>query len=841
MRKLKQIIVALAFLPTIATVYVGADNQFTSSGNFTDAEGTVHPWLVTANHALFWDGSPYVPAGVVFHSKYVSIDQSEENWKSDVNSLETLKARGVTDLLIAAGGPISWTDPAAWQKLIDYLDSNGFTYGIDLFDGPTEDISGVIVRPNRYRLPNVSSDGDYSFNAPDVQGGFFILCSPRDGSVIRNGKLEVREERMIASVKAGRSGGYLLLVYPEIDMSGMEVSLPDVWTGFDDCRDRLLNFFSAVKFGKGLRFLLNPMSGTFGLTGDYENIIPNSAAFRLGFEAWLAKKYQDISNLSISWSINARDVRTFEEAARLIPLWYEGKGSPTLFDRTKGISRSVDVGASSAWDDIIQYRDLSIQSCMNSMAAILKRNVADIPILYRTRSFHRVYANAQQNSGYDGLAAAASGVGESLAMGEPAWACALAEESERTLWLLVSSVTPPEKSYPSKAALEVDLEFLKEIGMKGMYVAGVQTPSEWRNGTDLLASPQQFDWLKGYQSILTEASNFLPSIVKYPGQTDAGGQITRLGSGVWWLPSLQSGEPISLGSSAVGYVMKGEKTSTLWTTDSSPQKYTLPLKQGQEPRVKYPEDADNRAIVTRKGLEIELNGNPLVLTGIDRDQLVPFETAEQEVSELVRAYDAVQKADKKSPTTKSAIDRAEMVLKNNRTQVAYEVAHTELISLQETTGGYIWLEGEYPSEQNMTAVMSAKGASNGRYLCLNTKTDAPMAPYGATYQFQVHKEASYDIYLAGSILGNNSSAFTYSIDNGPWQAPESSQLEIHYGPSFGWHKLGSVTLPKGNHSISLNIVGRRRSDNTYNFAVDALLLTPWPFTPEGIKKPIPQY
>lgn len=818
-----------------------ADSKFVSSGNYTDREGVTHPWKISAQHALVWEGVPYVPTGVVFHSRYVTIDQTEENWQADVQSLELLKSRGITDLLLAAGAPISWTFPDAWQKLLDYLDSNGFTYGLDLSDGPTEDVSGFLVRPNRYRLPNISSDGDYSFGATDIVGGVFALCSPRDGSIIRSGKIEVREGRMVASVTTGRGSGYLLLVYPEVDMAGMENSLPDVWSGFDSYRDRLLDFFSTIKPGKGLRLMHNPMTGSFGPEGEFENIVPTSAAFRIEFEAWLASKYHSASNLCVAWGITSRNVRSFEEAARLLPLWYAGKGSPTAFDRLTGVGHPVDVGPSTMWSDILQFRDLSVQKYMNTIADLLKRHVADVPVIYRARSMHRVYANGQQQGGFDGLSASAKGVGENLVLGEPAWALAVAEGTERTMWLTVNSTSPPESSYPSKAALHVDLEFLKEIGMKGVYVAGVQTPRESRDGADLLAALEQLDWLQEYAHVLAEVADFVPTLVKYPAQGNVGARLSRLGEGAWWLPTLQPGEPLSLGSMILGYSIPGGDTYTFWSTDGSIAKITLPLRPGQQPTVTFPLDAANRSAIAPKGLELHLDASPLVVEGLDGDQTFPFELAEQEIKELERAYDALLKADKKSPSTKDALDRAKMVLNNKRTQAAYEMARAELINMQEAIGGYLWIEGEHPLTHNLGGVAAATGASNGRYLEINTKNDAPMLSYGASYQISVPKEDSYDIYLAGSMLGDRSSAVTFSIDDGPWQAPEVGRVGEPYGPSFGWHKLGSASLPKGRHTVSLNIVGRRRSDNAYYFAVDALLITPWSFAPDGVKRPSVNY
>jgi hypothetical protein len=640
--------IALTAVMTVISTDSAVGRQFVSSGSYTDPNGQVRVWNISGHHVLNWDGSPYVPAGVVFYSRYASIDQTDENWRSDVDSLERLKSNGVTDLLLAAGGPISWTPSSAWQKLLDHLDSNDFTYGIDFSDGPTEGVSGMIVRPSRYRLPNISTDGDYSFGARDAHGGVFILSTPRDGSIIRSGPLKVDGGRMVASVTAGRGTGYILIAYPEVDLSGMEDSLPDVWSGFDDYRDRLLTFLSDVRPGSGLRFLLNPMSGNFGLTGEFENLVPASPAFQLEFEAWLAGKYKTVGSLCVAWGLAAQRITTFGEASRLLPLWYDGKGSPAAYNMATGATHPVDVGTSAMWDDILHFRDTSIQYYMNTIAGILKREFADVPVVYRARSFQRVYANARQQGGFDGLAAVARGVGEHLALGEAAWALALAEESDCTMWLISSSVRPPERNYPSKAAMHVDLEFLREVGMKGLYVSGVQVPLELREGADLLGTPEQFEWLKEFGGLMVQQSDFKPVVVSYPQQADTGATLSRLADGVWWLPTNRVGESLSLGGNVIGYTLRDQNAASLWTADGSPAKVTFSLRRGQQPVVLYPSAPGNRIVLSAESIQVHLDGSPLKLSGIDRDRIIPVETAEHEIAALDRAYTSLQKSEKQS-------------------------------------------------------------------------------------------------------------------------------------------------------------------------------------------------
>ncbi len=120
---------------------------------------------------------------------------------------------------------------------------------------------------------------------------------------------------------------------------------------------------------------------------------------------------------------------------------------------------------------------------------------------------------------------------------------------------------------------------------------------------------------------------------------------------------------------------------------------------------------------------------------------------------------------------------------------------------------------------------------------LDTEQDAPLNPYAATYTFESTANSSYEVWMAGSPPAEASQA-SYNVDGGPWTPIGATDGKIvSYGPGLGWYKLGVVNLIPGSHAITIRVDSKRIQDNRYYFAIDAIVLSPRGFTPNGIVKP----
>ena len=131
-----------------------------SQGTFRDAKGTAHPWSITQAHALLWGGTPYVPVGGTFTPASWAADASADAWNADKQSLDNWKSHGVLDICLDAGSVgLTQVPPDRVQRVIDYLDANGFRYGIEVADFPKDPLVGYVVKPGVYRDPAPPTSG----------------------------------------------------------------------------------------------------------------------------------------------------------------------------------------------------------------------------------------------------------------------------------------------------------------------------------------------------------------------------------------------------------------------------------------------------------------------------------------------------------------------------------------------------------------------------------------------------------------------------------------------------------------------------------------------------------
>ena len=98
-----------------------------SEGSYVDAAGNGTPGRSLSSHALLWDGAPYTPAGVVFHSRFLAL-VSEANFAQDRDTLKSLRDGGVQDIWIDPGRGLTSCGAADLQRLVDLVESDGFRY-----------------------------------------------------------------------------------------------------------------------------------------------------------------------------------------------------------------------------------------------------------------------------------------------------------------------------------------------------------------------------------------------------------------------------------------------------------------------------------------------------------------------------------------------------------------------------------------------------------------------------------------------------------------------------------------------------------------------------------------
>jgi len=814
-------------LVVCASSVLAVNVRYRTAGTFVDRAGGQHAWKVNEAHTLSWGGDPYIPVGAVFVSKYAGQEATDANFRSDTAALDAFKTKGITDIVLKLGKPVTSCDPAALQKIIDYLDSGGFAYGLEFADGPKLPLTGYVVSPNRYRMEGPSNDSTITFDWPNVDSAMFLVVGKYDSAIDEYGGASVSNGKVTIKLKDRLSTNSVLIIYPCKRANSGQDALGDMWTGFGEYRDRVLGFFKSVKFGPGLRFFLEPFTSKMDFTGELANLVPDSSGFRLGFEGYLLRKYTHEGAINAAWGMTEQ-FTSAEQAARMMPLWGSGRGISYLYDSAGAKIYALDYSNSSYWRDIVDYRDMSIQEYMNTIADTLRKNVADVPVIFKCPKYHRVYANPFGMGGYDGLGVEAYGTGEGPAVRVGGGAYSLAEESNKCTWLIVSGTRAAapgaaNAAYPEENSLVGSLDSLREVGCKGFYVDGI--------------GPGEIDWLKAFKDRIKPSAlaSYQPTVINYPVSPITGAYVKRLAPDTWWLPTLRTGKTNDIGDGLCVYTISGEGRAYIWS-NSGPTTVTFRTGPSGVPTVDFPSKG---ALVDKKrGMyALNLTDSPIVARVSDLTTFCPIETAQKAIKRLDDLVAQATKAGTDVAGAKAGLDHAKQVIGDGQPAIANSMAQTEIDDLLKTMGTDTWIEGEQAAAHNWDGPTAAPGASRGVAMVLDTDEKPPLAPYIAAYSFESKDNTSYEIWIAGTPPGEGSPA-TYSIDDAAWAslAPADGKTQP-YAPGLAWYKLTTYNAFAGRHNLKIKIEGPRQPDNRYYFAIDAIVLSPKGFTPNGVIRP----
>ncbi len=809
-----------------------------ATGVYQDAAGVSHAWTVGQAHGLTWDGTPYLPVGASFIPSTWTELPTDANWAKDKAALDVLKKSGVRDVLLSAGTRgLTHASPAAVQRVVDYLEANHFQYGLRIADAPDNLLVGTVVKPAVYRNPSPPASGPTRFgHIPGLTGAFYLLVSTHDKEIDERGSARVvGGDTAEVNLKAQATDDVLLL-YPERAYAPgtPEGRLPDLWQGYDEYRDRVLGFFRQVKLGPGFRFFLDPLTGNIGFGGEVESVIPTSGGYRLDFQAWLNRRYNhNVDDLNKGWGIKEHDLPDFETASRCLPLWAGSKGIAAVYDPVKKVSYAVlnDSGIGGhLWGDLAQFRLESVRGYMNSMADVLKKGVADVPVLYAWGGSSGLFTNTSPTGGFDGLSMDGTATG--------VYAFAQAEDTPRTTWLISGGATAAAPD------LTRNWDARKDVGARGFF-ASASTAQSARRLADYGAS----------LSFQARDLTARPRILPYPaGISGIGASVRRLPGDVWWLPSyragnlFQNGDAFTLGPELRGYKLDDpdglQPRFVVWSPHGALTQASFPF--SKEALVQITDPAGMPVKVEKKKTEwvVPVGPDPIIFTHLPRVPL-PADAAEAAEVESARLL----KLAKEQGIGTDVYAQQLFQIRNSIPATAkdsdlrYNAFARFIGNLSQVLQPFLWIEAESASSYTFDSLVSDSEASSGSYLSLDTDRPPPVATgdggsgYQAVYQLAVGTGGSYDLWAATSPL-SSSSPFTYTLDDGGANTVQDARSEGGlYAGKFVWSQLGTVSLSRGHHTLTLNVVGPRPADRRYVLSVDTLCLSRVPFHPNGTEIP----
>ncbi len=827
-----------------------------SHGTFVDSAGTRHTWTINSAHTLLWDDKPFLPVGGLFQVQSWAQNAGDADFAADKASLAEIKARGVTDIILQpARGGITGVATEALQRLVTYLDSEGFTYGISLNDGPREPLSAFEVRPGAYRQMTPAGGGvPLRFIAENMASALYFVVAPTGSEILTSGQAQMIPEGAKIDTPAVSGQMVAFLVPEKLYFANSPMGVPNLWDGYDSYRDTLLSLFSKVRLGKGFRFFVDALPPSLDLSEESLRLIPDSPGFTAEWSAYLARKYRTLEALDAAWSVTDRDIPSFEAAATLLPLWNGGKGVSLFYNRKTKKPVTTDYTRSAFWGDIRAFMTESVRGYMNDLALALKRGVADVPVVYRSQGTSLLFSQLPGGEGFDGIGIDAYGRGRDLvATGGAGEVYAQASEAGRTLWLPVTATSDAgpapraktTKGYTSRAALIGDFDWLRDIGGRGFYVDSLRTLDPARANFNLGNLPEQLTWLSDYREML-EASvrsggplTTLPGVTYYP-RSLAGGSIRLLADGEWWLPTERPYLLYDFGASGSAYALTEPDGSTayyLWNPSGEKRTVRLQLppqttKLKDAPKVQWSASANGS--VKKDILTLTIGPDPIRLINYPTVPL-PIDAFDESFKEAEKLAAVMKGRESLERGLLRDINLPQLKLLRSKRDpwFAYAQLQETLVRMRAVVRDYAWLQAEgdevqAPVQQSFDAIEEKAGASNGHVLAAGKR--APGMPIAAAqYRITVHAAGTFELWVGAS----PEAPLTFRIDGQPILNEAARTVNLpgatYAGGDLTWINFGPVTLPAGDHTLELRATGAA--------LVDTILLHRGNFLPNGPNPP----
>ncbi|GEM_PF-782441 len=527
-------------------------------GRMVDKYGVPHEWRINRAHALIWDGRPWMPAGGMF--------VYGRDWNVVKAQLDLLKKYGVRSLYLHLGvnQPYVWKtysddDYKFFQQTIDYLDEQGFTYGLEFQALEAKGPGYYYPAPGPRK--DVTGSGTVTMEQDKTLGGYFAVFERDTWDVVQTGRARVSDNKKIeADVQVPKDGSYQVVFALEREAPGMYSMY--YWDDkYPQYLDVVRKHYSKVNLGPGFRFLVDPLWNEMNMNRDF---YPSAPTYYKQFEEWLVKRYGTLAKLNEAWD-PVSPVASFEQAARLIPL--DRKDIPPsghlhqfLMDPQDQSTLALDLTTSQYNYDAMEFLGRSLLHYTCDIADEFKK-LYDVPVIYKGFSdmdFWHIN-DLGTPGGHDGLGMESYGTGEPMMMFMAAHLYGELEQATKTTWLVVTETgegnhqdnSPSRNKAPGYTSrlgtMYANYNALISGGAKGVFQYNM-VPSEGTNDpwTDALtADVRQLEWLGTYDRILGSApalADYKPAMYfRFPGMYNPNSMSLSsepngdyYGFGGWW-------------------------------------------------------------------------------------------------------------------------------------------------------------------------------------------------------------------------------------------------------------------------------------------------------------------
>jgi hypothetical protein len=528
-------LVSTAILWSAALVW----SAWSSAGTFVDRDGAAHHWSITEDHALVWDGTPYLPFGGMYVAR-AFFSESPEALEEDRAILRLIRDQGIEDLYL---NPCRLVPPPRLQEVVELLEEMGFRYGIQSCTPPSEQIDGYTIKPD-HMMKRVAEAGTVAFEAGDASKALYTVVGAAAGQLLDAGKVLAKDGRFEIAVSTCPDEGALVKVVPSVQSR---------WIPADNATETT-GYLKALRLGSGFRFFVDPIGNEYAPPRSF---VPSDANWRSDFARFLEQRYTTVTKLAGAWGLAEEPPSGFDQAARLVPLLAGPADTPWpglgyVMDDAEGKVFPVDMRASRMWADICEARETVIRDRLNALCDTIK-TVCDVPVVAKRHyEATRVWINRQESGGLDGVGMESYTTGDNLAAFNAAATYAEIVQAKRPMWCLVTEYngatwTDRHIAYKTRAEMYSDLNLLLRLGARGVFMFGLNLSATDgdKNWTifQLVNDPRQLEWLATFARAARSRTEWLAARPNtafwYPAQnTDAkaftAGNLPDYGlSGAW--------------------------------------------------------------------------------------------------------------------------------------------------------------------------------------------------------------------------------------------------------------------------------------------------------------------
>jgi len=298
----------------------------------------------------------------------------------------------------------------------------------------------------------------------------------------------------------------------------------------------------------------------------------------------------------------------------------------------------------------------------------------------------------------------------------------------------------------------------------------------------------------------------------------------------WWLPSPSDGNRIDLGTRFFAYrSAMNEGTFALWTRE--PGRYKLDILDPKGVHFRTLDGSDPAPKLTKGGVEVSLTQFPLIITGtleVPVPDVALLETVQQFKVMLNMGQSSHRQVDEQDMYFNQAIIGFE-----RNPGGSFDQMRRQYWKIADKVASYIWIEAEHYTDSNFSEVEQLPGCSGGQALVLRTPIPPGPGGYFADYRVQVRSKDDLQVWIAAKIPAERRNDVSIVV-GGQQMKPAGEPLSI-YGGGFGWYRVGTTRIAGNLTTVRLQVDTAGSSE----IAVDAILLTPGEFKPNGVTPPDP--